>query len=101
VAKPHPVGKWAGKQHHHACTRCRRRYHDACETPAVDGVCNSCRTGRLSTWVAATEPRPCCLTDAMPADRYDRDKYLLAGPGPWWVCRTCARQFPTQPKEVR
>ena len=98
--KPFSVAKWAGKLHYHGCIKCHLRYHDACESPAHDSRCPSCITGRISAYQAAIEPRPCCLTDARLAKKDDRERYTLAGAGPWWLCRTCARQFTNQPKEL-
>lgn len=91
--------KWGGKLHYHGCTNCHLRYHDACHTPELDGLCPSCTTGRISAYQQAIEPRACCYVDTRLANRDDRDVYKLAGPGPWWLCRTCARQFTRQPKE--
>jgi hypothetical protein len=101
VARPYATAKYAKKQHHHGCKGCRRRYVCACSQPESDGRCNACISGRRSVYTAAWEPQSCCLIDARPCDKYDRDRYLLAGPGPWFTCRTCARTFPCPPEKVR
>lgn len=93
------AAKFAGKQHHHGCTGCRRRYVCACTTPEENDRCNFCISGRLGA--SAWDPRPCCLTDSRLCENYDRDAHKLAGPGPWFKCRTCARTFPCQPERVK
>jgi hypothetical protein len=101
MTKPFAQTKFIGKQHNHGCTRCRRRYWDACQDPNTASLCNSCVTGRVSAWARGGEPAACCTTaNVRPADRTDRERYLLAGQGPWFLCKTCARQFPCPPEKV-
>lgn len=97
--KPYPTAKWVGKHHYHGCTTCGLRYDDTCRTPEADGTCLSCRRGELSVYQYAYMPRPCCFTNSQVASKDDRTLYKLAGPGPWWKCKTCARQFTRQPQE--
>lgn len=102
MAKTFNNGQFAGKQHHHGCRACRRRYVCACETPADDESCSVCRSGRVSDQAKAWEPKACCLEKPLKPITYaeDRKAYKLAGPGPWFKCPTCARTFPCQPNKV-
>lgn len=101
MARTYSTAKFAGKQHHHGCTDCRRRYVCACDTPQINSTCNSCRSGRVGEGARAWEPQPCCLADYRLCETYDRDVHKLAGPGPWFRCRTCARTFPCKPEQVK
>lgn len=95
--------EFAGKQHHHGCERCNRRYVCACLTPDTNDVCNSCRAGRVTAAARAWEPQDCCL-QAAPLTSLGKDEkraLKLVGPTPWFKCPTCARQFPCQPEEVK
>lgn len=87
--------------HYHGCSKCRRRYNDTCtERPmvTVQGVCMSCRMGRTSTLMTGIEPRDCCRKTVRLANKNDLKTYRLAGPGPWWLCLVCARQFAYDPR---
>lgn len=86
------AARWAGKRHHHGCTRCSCRYKCTCDTPEVDAICHDCFHGRTTFICDGMLPRPCCAV-RRPATRDDREQYLLAGPGPWFFCTTCFRQF--------
>lgn len=84
----------AGDAHLHYCgTReCRKVYEDCCETPGVNGRCHECRGVRRPIWMVAREPRPCCLGgSAQVINKKELRRYSLAGPGPWYQCKTCAR----------
>lgn len=101
MARPFtPPAKWKGEQHFHGCTQCRGRYGDACSELKTDRTCNPCRSGIPSTRRAAWAPHPCCSESLRLCEKYDRERHKLAGLGPWFVCRTCARTFPTQPEQV-
>lgn len=82
-----------GKLHYHSCAGCRERYPDACVDQATNGTCPSCRTGRPSVVMRGQEPHDCCRTDLRVANKSDLETYKLRGQGPWWLCKTCARQF--------
>lgn len=84
--------------HYHGCHNCRRRYPDACETPTKNGICPSCKTGRLSIHMTGIEPRECCRASARVANKNDLKTYRLRGSSPWWLCMECARQFPFDPR---
>lgn len=95
--------EFAGKQHHHGCTSCNRRYVCACMTPAENGVCNVCVSGRLPVWVEGWGPHECCYAAEPISPIWSKDElrtYRLVGPGPWYRCPTCSRQFPCQPSQV-
>lgn len=79
--------------HYHACTHCRRRYPDACTSAGLNSVCPSCVMGRDSIHMQGIAPRPCCHQHLRVANRVDLKTYRLAGPGPWWLCGACGRQF--------
>lgn len=96
-----PLAKWKGEQHFHGCKDCRGRYYDACAELKADGICNPCRSGIRSARQLAWAPAACCFENSRPAEKYDRDQHKLAGLGPWFVCRTCARTFPVHPEQVR
>lgn len=94
------VATFAGKLHHHGCTRCGHKYGDACKTPEVNAWCNSCHCGRVIVYQQWLFPVACCVTDCTQASKDDRRLYKLAGPTSWWICRSCYRQFPFLPKEI-
>lgn len=79
--------------HYHACTTCKRRYPDACTTPKTNQVCITCKSGRLSIHALAIDPRPCCATHLRLTRKDELKTYRLEGPGPWWICAKCFRQF--------
>lgn len=85
--------------HYHGCTHCKRRYPDACEDRKPN-TCPSCRMGRTSIYMTGIDPRPCCTENARLANKDDLKTYRLAGPGPWWLCRECARQFAFDPRNA-
>lgn len=102
MARPFtPPAKWKGEQHFHGCIECRSRYSDSCQVLKADGVCNPCRSGIPSGRQRAWGPAACCLENSRLCEKYDRERYKLAGLGPWFVCRTCARTFPARPEQVR
>lgn len=86
------VASFAGKAHHHGCVHCHCRYTCACYTPQHDDVCTDCRQQRSTFIQMGLYPKACCVTRRL-ATPDDRKRYLLAGPGPWWLCTTCLRQF--------
>jgi hypothetical protein len=88
----------AGKLHYHACINCRDRYPDACHTQDENGLCNTCRSGRQSIHSMAGGAQECCRTNSRVANKDDLEMYRLRGPGPWWLCRTCARQHAYDPR---
>jgi len=95
------LNRLRGKHHWHACTTCKVRVYGChCQATETNGRCQACRGGRRPVWELAREPRDCCLVNCkqlLSADELER--YQLAGPGPWFQCRTCARCFGGYPKE--
>lgn len=83
--------------HLHACTTCRRTYGDTCETATSNATCNECRSGLVSAYGKGRNPIACCLSGARLATKDEIKTYRLAGPGPWWICRTCSRQHGYDP----
>lgn len=87
------VNRWKGSLHYHGCIACHCAMTCACETPEADTQpCNDCRQGRVTFIQEGRYPRECCA-DRELATKDDRETYKLAGPGPWWICTTCCRQF--------
>ena len=84
------------KYHLHFCSNrgCRRIYEDACLRAERNVNCHACQ-GRAQTeplWVSSRNPVACCANNVRQLMRRDeRLRYDLAGPGPWFQCRTCAR----------
>lgn len=87
--------------HAHGCLGCGRRYADTCRSPLANGRCNTCRLGHPpSVTDLNREPRACCKEDSkLVTDNETLNRYNLGGPGPWWLCRTCSRTQPRNPKE--
>lgn len=87
--------------HKHFCSdRSCRRVYDCldvafihwCEEPRRNGRCQVCRGSPKPVWSDAQQCQPCCADNV--AQVIDRDVILahrLAGPGPWFKCKTCAR----------
>jgi hypothetical protein len=88
-----------GSLHAHGCIRCVTRYQDACRTPAVDGLCTSCRGGRA--WQLLIDnalPRDCCREQARLVTKEQKVSYSLAGTRLWFICPSCARTHPFNPR---
>lgn len=87
------VRKMAGVEHFHGCAApgCRVAYSCRCTTPEVNGRCHACRGVRRPVHEAYRDPRPCCAGSELVTATTSIATYLLAGPGPWFQCRTCAR----------
>lgn len=82
-----------GKYHRHFCADrdCRLFYEDHCDEPEVNGRCQHCR-GTSRAHAAVMDPQECCIDNCkqvLLSD--DLLRYQLAGPGPWFQCKTCAR----------
>lgn len=87
--------------HLHFCSSrdCRLVYE--CSGPVIqmgtcnarsNGRCQKCRDQIRPIWVSSRDPRPCCLNNVVQVlDRADLLTHRLAGPGPWYRCRSCAR----------
>lgn len=105
--KPKPATSSAqprlgGSPHAHACLQCGERYEDACETSAEDDICASCRHGHpWPFWRTSRLPQTCCRSNSRKATKDDRSTYRLGGQATWWICLTCKRTHPYDPKEPR
>lgn len=81
--------------HLHYCTdrRCRLVYEcHGCPDASTNKRCQTCRNHRRPIWVIARDPHPCCRGNcALVTDKDQLIRYRLAGPGPWFQCKTCAR----------
>ncbi len=83
----------AGTAHFHFCEHrdCRLIYEDACHTPEVNGLCQAHR-GIRRALMTVRDPQECCIGNcAQVLDKEQIIRHQLAGPGPWYQCRTCAR----------
>ena len=92
--------------HAHGCDQCSRRYTDTCTTPSVNGRCQTCRHGRSPLecdlrplWDRDHDPRACCReVSKLIITAAEMERYGLAGPGPWFKCKTCSRTHPYDPR---
>jgi hypothetical protein len=82
--------------HAHGCIQCGSRYMDSCTTSEKNGTCYPCRSGVPNTFLTQGYlPIECCPSNIRRV--FDPDellRYRLAGPGPWFICRSCQRTFP-------
>lgn len=85
--------------HLHGCTRCHIRYEDTCRTSDVDGLCRACRG--LRTWTLLIEnaaSKDCCIASSRAATKEEKTTYRLAGTSHWFICPTCKRTQPHNPR---
>lgn len=92
------VSELASEWHVHACVNagCHLTYRDhGCEDVNANGECTACRGLRRPSWESQADPRDCCVdnTDLI-VGKSERLIQRLAGPGPWFRCRTCRRAHP-------
>lgn len=83
-----------GVRHMHFCSDrdCRLVYEDSCTEPESSGLCDYCRTGSRSAYMPVRDPQECCLDNCKQVTDPNRlVTFQLAGPGPWFQCKTCAR----------
>ena len=87
--------KLAGFWHWHVCIDldCRTVYHCTCTDPSVNARCLTCEKGEYTEFMRWREPIACCFgnCDLLPASSDWWDWLKLAGPGPYYQCRTCKR----------
>lgn len=97
--------------HHHRCTRCGCRYDDTCQAqvtgkrggiktePGPDTLCPACATGNPNPWwYEGRLPAPCCAVNVRSVRREELEIYRLAGAAEWWICTTCFRAHPFDPR---
>lgn len=90
----------AKKHHAHGCFQCSTRYTDHCADPKANGLCQACRGMDRPRWEVSFDPGGCCAGESrLVKDAQTITSYGLAGPGPWYKCRVCARTHPFNPKE--
>lgn len=88
------MASFAGDAHLHFCSgrSCRLIYEDACRDPHLNGRCPSCKGVRRPVWMSSRDPADCCWGNCQQVtETKELRRYALAGPGPWYQCRTCAR----------
>jgi hypothetical protein len=90
-----------GSFHAHGCVRCTTRYQDACQNFHDDGLCTSCRGGRAWQYlIDSAAPHECCRTNARMVTKNEKQVYRLAGTRLWFICATCARTHPFNPRRT-
>ena len=90
------VRNMAGKAHQHACTTegCVARFDCSCESPEHNGACPEHRGSPKPSWAHYREPKACCVANTEHVSSPEViAAHQLAGPGPWFRCRSCARTF--------
>lgn len=93
VPKTKTLAQRRGKAHFHFCSDrdCRLIYEDACQDVGTNGPCQLHRGVRRPVWVQARDPQECCIDNCELVAGDDLVLYRLAGPGPWFQCKTCRR----------
>lgn len=103
VPRQTPAGvnrKLANKLHYHSCAGCTLIYKCSCPAADVNGRCWACRGGRRPSWDVARDPQDCCINNCRQMTlAEDLARYQLAGPGPWFQCKTCARCHGAYPQK--
>lgn len=93
----------SSRLHFHACRTCRFRYSCNCQEASENGTCISCRTHHeRPLWDRNSDPQACCLIPGACQQvirGQELIRYDLAGPGPWYMCRTCHRAHGFIPKK--
>lgn len=82
--------------HAHGCSRCHRRFEDACNEPNTDKICRRCE-GHGTGWAlleANRAPKDCCRLHSRLARKDELKTYRLSTACPWFRCSICARTFP-------
>jgi hypothetical protein len=88
-----------GSYHAHGCVRCGTRYQDACESHQVDALCTTCRGGRAwQLLIDNAAPHPCCHQHARLVTKDEKQIYRLGGTRLWFICSSCARTHPYNPR---
>lgn len=89
------LSKLAGGIHWHSCTDqdCRLVYLDTCVEPHANGRCDICKRGYDTPYMEWKYPKDCCWGNTeLLSPKDDWYGWLrLAGPGPWFKCKTCHR----------
>ena len=81
-----------GGLHWHCCTDCRLVYGDSCSTADKNGRCRNCTRSEFGPFMEWKLPAECCYGGLeLLTDHKIRREMRLAGPGPWFHCKTCWR----------
>ncbi len=90
-----------GTLHAHGCVRCTTRYTDACQTHLEDGLCTACQGGiPWQALIDSAAPHACCQVNSRLVTRDEKAIYKLAGTRLWFICSTCARTHPFNPRRT-
>lgn len=93
ISMPGLYKKLRSVPHLHFCSDrdCRLIYEDNCNTPETNERCQNCR-GTTRGLMVPRDPQECCIGNCVQVtDPRELRRYSLAGPGPWFQCRTCVR----------
>jgi hypothetical protein len=91
----------SGSRHAHGCTRCAVRYEDACTEHTIDGLCTACRGGRAwQLLIDNAAPHECCTHNSRLVSKAEKITYHLAGTRLWFICATCSRTHPFNPRRT-
>lgn len=94
--------RMSGGLHFHACLDCGLRYSCNCETADRNARCQVCRPVRPNSrpsWDRSTDPAECCSGNCIQiTDTAVLASHKLAGPGPWFQCKTCKRHHGRLPR---
>jgi hypothetical protein len=93
------VSELASAWHVHACPEpgCNLTYEDAgCADVNVNArPCLGCQGLERPIWERNRDPIDCCPGNTyLLTTKAERLEQRLAGPGPWFKCRTCRRAHP-------
>lgn len=83
-----------GVRHMHFCAdrSCRLVYEDSCIEPETGDLCPTCKGRERSAYMPYRDPQECCLDNTKQVTfPPDFIRFQIAGPGPWFQCKTCAR----------
>jgi hypothetical protein len=90
-----------GTYHAHGCVRCTTRYMDACEMHTDDALCTPCRGGLAwQELIDSAAPHDCCRLNSRLVTKDEKGTYKLAGTRLWFICSTCARTHPFNPRRT-
>lgn len=97
------VRSLTSRYHQHCCYECKGVYTDSCGTPTENKHCVGCQSAHgRPLWDRDRDPMKCCLelgACEMVTDGATIALFKLAGPGPWFICKTCHRTHGYLPKE--
>ena len=87
------LARMAGKAHLHICRdgTCKSVYRCNCTDTIRNDLCKTCQGKRRPIWDVNLDHVDCCTSLTQVTSNRVIEAYDLAGPGPWFCCRTCYR----------